>query len=319
MGEARVCPRPGLTELGSTSSASSTIVDMASRQQISLIGIAVSVVVGTIVSVAGSDGSTKVGSIAVFALCGAAAFVINWIAFVPSNAAQTEHYYDLTGSITYITLIVLAVLLGDDLDARALVVALMVLVWAIRLGSFLFQRVRRDGRDGRFDKIKTNPLRFFMTWTLQGLWVLLTLACALAIITGVERRTFGVFAVVGAAVWVVGFAIEVLADRQKSVFKQNPANEGRFITSGLWAWSRHPNYFGEIVLWLGIAIMALPVLSGWRWVTLISPVFVVVLLTKISGIPLLERRGQRRWGDEQAYRDYVERTSVLVPLPPASR
>ena len=291
---------------------------MAGRQQKSVIGIAVSVGVGVLVSIAGSDGSVKVGSIAVFGLCGAVAFLINWLAFVPANAAQTEHYYDLTGSLTYITLTVLAVLLSDDLDARAIVVALMVLTWAIRLGSFLFRRVKRDGRDGRFDKIKTNPLRFFMTWTLQGLWVLLTLACALAIITGVERESFGAFAVVGTLIWIVGFAIEVAADRQKSAFKHDPANEGRFITSGLWGWSRHPNYFGEIVLWLGVAVMALPVLSGWRWVTLISPVFVVLLLTRVSGIPLLEKRAERRWGDEPAYQQYVERTPVLIPRPKAS-
>ncbi len=212
----------------------------------------------------------------------------------------------------------LAVVLSDELDARAVVVALMVLTWALRLGSFLFRRVKRDGRDGRFDRIKTNPLRFFMTWTLQALWVLLTLACALAIITGVERESFGVVAVIGTVVWIAGFAIEVAADRQKSAFKQEPANDGRFITTGLWAWTRHPNYFGEIVLWVGIAIMALPVLTGWRWVTLISPVFVVLLLTRVSGIPLLEKRGQHRWGDDPAYRDYVERTPVLIQRPPAN-
>ena len=124
----------------------------------------------------------------------------------------------------------------------------MVAVWALRLGSFLFRRVRRDGRDGRFDEIKVDPLRFFMTWTLQGLWVLLTVAAALAIITGLERRSIGWVAIVGIVVWVVGFAIEVVADRQKSAFKQDPANQGRFISTGLWSWSRHPNYFGEIVL-----------------------------------------------------------------------
>ena len=290
---------------------------MAQRQT-SIIGITASVVVGALVSLAGSDGSARVGSIAVFALCGIAAYVINWVVFVPSNAAATEHYYDLTGSITYVTLTVLAVLLSDDLDTRAVVVALMVLVWAVRLGTFLFRRVKRDGRDGRFDTIKTDPLRFFMAWSLQALWVLLTLACALAIITGEEREPFGAVAIVGSILWCAGFAIEVIADRQKSAFKQDPANEGRFITTGLWAWSRHPNYFGEIVLWVGIAIIALPVLSGWRWVTLISPVFVVLLLTRISGVPLLERRGQKRWGDEPEYRRYVERTPVLVPRKPGA-
>jgi len=286
------------------------------HQRQSVIGIAVSVLLGALVSLAGSDGSAEVGSVPVFALCGAAAFAINWIVFIPSNAAKTEHYFDLTGSVTYITVIALGALLAGDLDARAVVVTTMVLVWAVRLGSFLFRRVRRDGRDGRFDTIKVDPLRFLMTWTLQGLWVLLTVGCALAIVTGEERQEFGLLAIVGTLLWLVGFAFEVVADGQKSAFKQDPSNEGRFISSGLWAWSRHPNYFGEIVLWLGIAIIAVPVLSGWRWVTLVSPVFVVVLLTRISGIPMLERRGAKRWGDEPEYQEYVRDVPVLIPRPP---
>ncbi len=282
----------------------------------SVVGISIAIVVGVLVALAGSDGSAMVGSISVFALCGLLAFAINWIVFVPSNRAQTEHYYDLTGSITYLTVTAVALLLSDDLDARAVIVGAMVWIWALRLGSFLFRRVRRDGRDGRFDKIKTNPLRFFMAWTIQGLWVLLTLACALAIITGDQRRSIGWLASIGIAVWVIGFAVEVVADRQKSAFKKDPANEGRFITSGLWAWSRHPNYFGEIVLWSGIALMALPVLSGWRWVTLISPLFVTLLLTRVSGIPLLEARGEKRWGEDPEFRSYTENTPVLIPRPP---
>jgi len=282
----------------------------------SLIGIVASIVVGALVILAGSAGSSQVGSIAVFAWCGILAYVINWVVFVPSNIAKTEHYFDLTGSATYVTVTLVALLLSDELDARAFIVGALVIVWALRLGSFLFRRIRRDGRDGRFDKIKTDPLRFFMTWTIQGLWVLLTLACALAIITATERQSIGWVAIVGIIVWVVGFATEVTADRQKSAFKRDPANQGRFISTGLWAWSRHPNYFGEIVLWIGVAIIALPVLSGWRWVTLISPLFVILLLTKVSGIPMLEARAEERWGDEAEFRRYTKNTPVLIPRPP---
>ncbi len=292
------------------------VLEMTDQNRNSLLGIVVAVAIGALVVLAGSTGSLKVGPIAVFAVCGLVAYALNWVVFVPSNLAKTEHYFDLTGSITYLTVVAVALLLSDDLDARAVIVGAMVALWALRLGSFLFLRVRRVGRDGRFDQIKTDPLRFFMTWTLQGLWVLLTAACALAIITGIERESIQWVAIVGIVVWVAGFAVEVVADQQKSVFKRDPANEGRFITSGLWAWSRHPNYFGEIVLWTGIAIVALPVLSGWRWVTLISPVFVTLLLTRVSGIPMLEARAEKRWGDEEQFHAYTRNTPVLVPRPP---
>jgi steroid 5-alpha reductase family enzyme len=289
---------------------------MTDQQRRSIVGIGASLLIGLLVILAGSAGSTRVGSFAVFAVCGVVAYLINWIVFVPSNRAKTEHYYDLTGSITYLTIVAVAVLLSDDLDARAWIVAAMVWIWALRLGSFLFRRVRRDGKDGRFDTIKTDPLRFFMTWTIQGLWVLLTAACALAIITSSERPSIGWVAIVGIVVWIAGFAIEVIADRQKSAFRNDPANKGRFITTGLWAWSRHPNYFGEITLWTGIAIMALPLLSGWRWAMLISPVFVYVLITRVSGLPMLEARAEKRWGEEAAYQAYTSTTPVLVPRPP---
>lgn len=273
-------------------------------------------VIGSLVVWAGSDGSVTAGPVSVFAIGGVLAYLINWLAFIPANAAQTERFYDLTGSLTYITIMVVVVTLSDDLDTRALVVAAMVVVWAVRLGTFLFRRISRDGKDGRFDQIKTNPLRFFMTWTIQGLWVLLTAAAALAIITSDERRALGWVASVGIAVWVAGFVIEVVSDRQKLAFKKDAANQGRFITSGLWAWSRHPNYFGEITLWTGIAIMAVPILSGWRWMMLISPIFVTLLISRVSGIPMLENRADDRWGGQSDYQEYKANTPVLVPKPP---
>lgn len=290
---------------------------MKDQHRKALIGTIVSVILGGLVAWAGSDGSTVVGAIPVFALCGGLAYLINWLAFIPSNAAQTEKYYDLTGSITYTVVTLAAVILSGDLDARALIVAAMVLGWTARLGIFLYRRIQREGKDTRFDEIKMSPLRFLSAWTIQGLWVLLTAAAALAIITSSEREDLGLLAYVGIVVWLVGFAIEVIADRQKSAFKQDPANEGRFIATGLWAWSRHPNYFGEITLWAGIAIMAIPILSGWRWVVLVSPVFVTLLLTRVSGIPMLEKRADKRWGDEAAYQRYKASTPVLIPRPPS--
>jgi steroid 5-alpha reductase family enzyme len=266
---------------------------------------------------AGSQGGQQVGGAPLFALCGALCFVINWLAFVPSFAAQTERYFDLTGSITYLAVVACGVGLGNR-DPRALLLALFVALWALRLGSFLFARIRREGADRRFDALKPDFVRFLLTWTLQGLWVFLTLSCALAAITATSPVPLGSLAALGTGVWIAGFAIEAIADRQKARFRADAANRDRFIRSGLWAWSRHPNYFGEVVLWVGVALVALPALSGWAYVTLISPLFVYVLLTRISGIPLLEARSDAKWGDDPAYRAYKACTPALWLRPPTS-
>jgi len=283
-----------------------------------LISIAVAIVIGTLVAWAGSDGGDRFGALPVFALCGALAFAVNWAAFIPAAIKRTEHYYDLTGGITYITVTVVAVLLSSSLDLRSAIVAGMVMFWSIRLASFLFMRISRAGKDSRFDKIKNQPPRFFLAWTLQGLWVLLTAACALVVITGGNREALGIVGYVGIVVWTIGILIEIVADQQKSAFRANPANKGKFINSGLWAWSRHPNYFGEIVLWTGMAIIAIPVLQGWQWATLISPVFVFFLLTKVSGVPMLEDAADERWGGQDDYEAYKHNTPVLVMKPPVS-
>ena len=136
-------------------------------------------------------------------------------------------------------------------------------------------------------------------------------------ITTMVRAPLGPVGWIGFGIWLFGFGFEVIADRQKSAFNADPENEGRFIDSGLWSWSRHPNYFGEIVLWVGIAVIAAPVLRGWGWLTLISPIFVFLLLMYISGVPQLETRADEKWGGEPDYEAYKARTSVLVPLPPA--
>jgi steroid 5-alpha reductase family enzyme len=291
--------------------------DAQRRQRVqALLALPVILVVGAAIGWAGSQGGERVGGMPVFALCALLCFALNWAVFVPSYRAQTERYYDLTGSITYLSVIALGVGLSD-LDPRALLLALLVALWCVRLGSFLFARIRRDGSDGRFDALKPDFARFLMAWTLQGLWVLLTVSCALAAITAADAEPLGVWALLGTLVWIAGFSIEVVADRQKQAFRSDPENRDRFITSGLWAWSRHPNYCGEIVLWIGVAVIALPALSGWSFATLISPLFVYVLLTRISGVPLLEARAKKKWGDDPAYQAYKARTPVLWPRPPS--
>ena len=288
---------------------------MKKQDRNALLGVIISVIVGLGVAWAGSQGGGTVLGIPVFALAVGIAFVIQWLVFIPSYLLRNESFFDLTGSITYITVILVAVLLSPEVDGRSILLLGLVVIWAVRLGTFLFRRIRKAGKDARFDELKTSFSRFLLTWTLQGLWVSLTLAAALAAITTTVRKGLDIFALIGFLVWVLGFAFEVVADTQKSRFRADPANKGKFIRTGVWAWSRHPNYFGEIVLWIGVAIIALPVLRGWQWITLISPVFVTLLLTRVSGLPMLEKRADEKWGGQEDYEAYRERTPVLIPRP----
>lgn len=240
-------------------------------------------------------------------------FVIQWAVFIPAWLSHSEKYFDLTGSLTFIFITTLALFSSDQVDGRAVLAWCLVLIWAVRLGLFLFLRVQRSGKDVRFDRIKTSFSSFLLVWTLQGLWIAVTLSAALVTITTSNRPPFDFLAAAGLLIWAAGFAIEVAADMQKSRFHGQPRNHGKFIQSGLWSRSRHPNYFGEIVLWTGMAVIALPVLKGLSWLALISPVFVTLLLTRISGVPLLERKADAAWGGEPEYESYKERTPVLIP------
>ncbi len=269
--------------------------------------------VGALVALAGSQGGATLGGFAVFALVVALAFLIQWLAFIPAYLFQTEKFYDLTGSLTYLSITLIAVFFSDGADARALLLAALVIVWALRLGTFLFRRIRKAGKDDRFDEIKPSFIRFLNAWTIQALWVTFTASAALIGITTAARKDLDLFALIGFLVWLTGFSIEVIADAQKSRFNADPANRGKFIRTGLWSRSRHPNYFGEILLWVGVLIITLPVLHGWQWIALISPLFVAFLLTRVSGIPLLEKKADARWGEQPEYEEYKKNTPVLIP------
>ena len=278
-----------------------------------LIGIAVILSVSATIALAGSQGSVMIGPYPLFALCATVGFLLHWAIFIPSFIFQTEHYFDLTGGLSYLSTVGLAYAVHPDMDSRGVILCLMVAVWSARLGTFLFLRVRKAGQDRRFTEIKKKFFRYAFTWTLGGAWVFITMAAALAAITTARQLPVDGLAYLGALIWAVGFGVEVLADHQKTVFRRDPTNAEKFITTGLWARSRHPNYFGEILLWLGVALVALPALSGWQLVTMISPLFVTFLLIKVSGVRLLEDSAQQRWGQDPEYQAYVTKTPVLVP------
>ncbi|NIM93919.1 MAG: DUF1295 domain-containing protein [Anaerolineales bacterium] len=286
---------------------------MSKADRNGLITFIIVILIGLGVAVAGSQGGATISGIPIYALMVGLAFLIQWVAFIPAYLLQTEKFYDLTGSITYISVTIIAVLLSPVVDGRSILLLVLVVIWAARLGTFLFRRIQKEGKDARFDDIKPSFIRFLNAWTIQGLWVTLTLAAALAAITTNTRKELGLFALIGFLIWVFGFAFEVVADYQKSRFRRDLENRGKFIQTGLWSRSRHPNYFGEIVLWIGVAIIAIPVLQGWQWVTLISPVFVALLITRVSGVPMLEKRADEKWGGQEDYEAYKERTPVLIP------
>jgi steroid 5-alpha reductase family enzyme len=286
---------------------------MKTTDRNALIVFPILIVLGLLVALAGSQSGSTLGGIPVFALTVVLAYLIQWLVFIPSFLKQTEKFFDITGSLTYISTSTIALLLSPNIDARSILLWVMVVIWAIRLGAFLFGRVKRVGKDERFDEIKPSLIRFLNVWTIQALWVTFTVAAALVAITTATRKEIDIFAIFGFIVWVIGFAIEVVADSQKGRFNANPVNKGKFIQTGLWARSRHPNYFGEIMLWFGVAIIALPVLQGWQWVALISPIFVALLLAKVSGVPLLEDRADTKWGGQAEYEEYKKRTPVLIP------
>ena len=275
-----------------------------------LINLLISLVVFFIaISIAAATGIENVLRVVILA------FLIQWVAYIPAYVFQTEKFYDLTGSLTYLSVTWYALILasGDFASANVtnIVIVLLISLWALRLGSFLFMRIHKDGEDKRFRTIKPSATQFFMTWTLQGLWVSLCSMCALTAISSDSGVVVNALFYFGLGLFIFGFSVEIIADNQKSKFRSLPENRDKFIASGLWAKSRHPNYFGEIVLWTGIAVMSFSSLEGWQYLTLISPIFTYILLVYVSGVRMLEARADKKWGDDEDYIKYKSETPVL--------
>ncbi len=240
------------------------------------------------------------------------AFVIQWVLFIPAYLMQTEKFYDLAGSLTYISIISYVFYKSSEFNLGNLILSVFIIIWAVRLGSFLFFRIQKAGEDKRFRDIKPSPTRFFMTWTLQGMWISICSACAITAISTSEGILMNTLFFVGAITFILGLLIEVIADNQKTKFRSDPNNKDKFISTGLWYYSRHPNYLGEITLWTGVAIMSFSSLSGLQLITLISPVFTYLLLVYVSGVRLLEARGKRKWGHLESYQEYIKNTPTLL-------
>lgn len=248
--------------------------------------------------------------------------ILQWIVFIHAGGffgnERTEKYYDITGSFTFLSTLALSMLLiRGKITIRMIILSCFVAVWSVRLGWFLFARIHNNnGIDSRFTTIKAYNPRFMMAWTLQGVWVFFTMLPVLMLHQASEDFAFNVLDYVGIPLWAVGWLFEIISDYQKSAFRKLAENRDKFIYTGLWSISRHPNYFGEILLWIGIALSAFGGL-GMRpkaAFVFISPIFVALLLIFVSGIPLLEQKSDKKFCDNDLYLQYKKTTPTLVPF-----
>ena len=238
----------------------------------------------------------------------------------PPTSPLPSQIYDFFGTGTFLTVNILAFAWGGAATPRSVAVFVAVVLWALRLGGFLTLRAARHG-DSRFEEAKRSPGLYLVFWLMQALWVFTTLSpvvwCHTASATVAQR---GLWApdIIGGALFLAGWAVEAVADAQKFAFKADPANRGRFITTGLWAWARYPNYGGEMAVWAGIWLLCAGSFGGATspaWATVLSPLFVASLLLFVSGVPLQEKQAAARWGGDPAFQAYRARTNLLVPVP----
>ena len=240
-------------------------------------------------------------------------FLIHLLIFVPSYYFQTEKFFDLTGTISYVSsvfFIFFKTNTVNSINLGSLALSTFIIIWSLRLGTFLFLRIKKAGKDRRFNEIKKSFSWFFMTFSLSGMWVTICSICAL---TGIANGIiFSSTTIIGIIIFIIGFTIEIIADSQKTKFRAMDDNKDKFISIGLWKYSRHPNYLGEIILWLGISLISFSSLEGLQYITLISPIFTYLLLVKVSGINLLEKSGEKKWGHLDSYKSYKENTPRLI-------
>jgi steroid 5-alpha reductase family enzyme len=245
-------------------------------------------------------------------LCLAIALSINTVLFAIAYARQSDKLTDFAYSISFITIVMAVLVLASHRTGLLIAASSLVLIWALRLGGFLVYRIRKSGKDRRFDTIRQDFIKFLEFWLGQGLvaWLLLLPIIFLAS----KDSEIGAVTIAGLLLWLIGFSIESVADYQKYRFKQDPANKNHWISKGLWGYSRHPNYFGEITLWVGLYLAVFTSLStAERLIGLISPISIVVTLMFISGVPLLEKSADKRWGNDKNYQSYKQRTPLLIP------
>ncbi len=243
-------------------------------------------------------------------------FGIQIFFFLFAATFKTDKFTDLAYGISFVIIALYFLFTNNTYFPTQIAIAAAVTIWSLRLATYLFIRILKIKKDSRFDERRENLLEFAKFWLLQAISTWVIMLPTIVILSSNKSNLVAQTLITGALIWAFGFTIETIADWQKFRFKNKPENKNQWIQSGLWKYSRHPNYFGEILCWWGIFIMALPYLQGIELLTVVSPLYITILLLFISGIPPLEKKHDEKYGGREDYQQYKEKTSVLIPLPP---
>jgi len=238
--------------------------------------------------------------------------IINLIGLIWCYTQQSDKVTDLFYSLSFfIVVTVLWWTAGNNWPQHLMLI--MVGLWSIRLGAYLFKRIHSMEKDVRFNQMRKKLLAISGFWTLQTVSIII-ISLPIAVLFSKEQIAWHPLHGIAFVVWLVGWLLETIADHQKFVFRNNPNNNGQFVHVGLWRYSQHPNYLGEMLCWIGVFMMTIPSLEQGDWIGLLSPLWIIILLRFVSGIPLLQRGAQKRYGHLSSFQNYRKNTALLVPF-----
>lgn len=237
---------------------------------------------------------------------------INVAMFIPAFIYKTDKITDISYAVTFAVVAMYAYVQSSKQAVHGIVL-LLVLLWSFRLGSFLFMRIQKMGKDKRFDDKRDRFFAFLGFWLLQGATVFVVMLAPLLAFKQ-TTPTLTLLTTLGIVIFAVGLILEATADAQKFAFNNDSRNKNKWIQSGVWSVSRHPNYLGEMLVWLGMYAVVFSSLTGKDiYSAALSPLYIVCLLLFVSGVPLLEKSANKKWGNLPAYKAYKKSVPVLLP------